>query len=260
MIASPEVATRTRAILETDRQWSAYALADLDPGESDHCTWLVGQHAVVLVYRGLMPPVLFAQGNHAEIPALFKGVAGGEYAFTLLRPDRAALHERLRVHGEQATWRMALRPADFRAAGGGHPLPLGPGDLEDMRALFADHPDRPDAFHERQLALGSFFGIREKGRLVAVAGTHIVSTRAGVAAIGNVFTRPDCRGRGLGTRVTSAVVAALIEQGLGTIVLNVWQQNLPAVRCYRRLGFREHCPFVEGFGHLAPWDSSQKTE
>jgi hypothetical protein len=46
-----------RAILETDRIWSAYALADLDPSEMPNSHWLVGRHAVVLVYRGTDPPV-----------------------------------------------------------------------------------------------------------------------------------------------------------------------------------------------------------
>ncbi len=257
MIPSPELAMRTRAILETDRVWSAYALADLDPSESDHCTWLVGQQAVVLAYRGLTPPVLFAHGDAAEVSTLFGGVAEGEYIFTLLQPDRAALSDRLRVHAEHPTWRMALRPADFRAAGD-HGQPLAPNDLEDMLTLFADHPDRPDAFHERQLAQGLFFGIREKGSLVAVAGTHIVSSQAGVAAIGNVFTRPDRRGRGLGTQTTSAVAAEAIRRGLRTIVLNVWQDNEAAIRCYRQLGFREHCPYAEGSGYLGPSDSREE--
>jgi ribosomal protein S18 acetylase RimI-like enzyme len=257
MISSPELAMRTRTTLETDRVWSAYALADLDPAESHHCTWLVGQQAVILAYRGLTPPVLFACGAPAEVSALLREVTEGEYIFTLLLPDRAALSDRLRVHAEHPTWRMALRPADFRAAVG-QPVPLGPDDLEDMLSLFADHPDRPDAFHERQLAQGLFFGVRERRRLVAVAGTHVVSSQAGVAAIGNVFTRPDRRGRGLGAQTTSAVAAEAIRRGLRTIVLNVWQDNQPAIRCYRRLGFREHCPYAEGSGYLAPSNSSDE--
>ena len=43
------------------------------------------------------------------------------------------------------------------------------------------------------------------GALVAVAGTHLVSDTYGVAAIGNVFTHPDYRGRGYATLATGAV-------------------------------------------------------
>ncbi len=257
MISSPKLGMRIRAILETDRIWSAYALADLDPAESDHCTWLVGQQAVILAYRGLTPPVLFAHGDGVEVSALMHAVAEGEYVFTLHLPDRAVLSDRLRVHAEHPMWRMALRLEQFHAAGG-NPQPLGPDDLEDMLALFADHPDRPDAFHERQLAQGVFYGVRERGKLVAVAGTHIVSTQAGVVAIGNVFTRPDRRGLGLGTQTTSAVAAEAIRRGLATIVLNVGQDNLAAIRCYRKLGFREHCGYAEGSGYLAPSNSSDE--
>ena len=55
--------------------------------------------------------------------------------------------------------------------------------------------------------------------LVAVAGTHLLAPEEGAAAIGNIYTRRDRRGRGLGRAVTSAVLADLA--GIETVGLNV---------------------------------------
>jgi predicted GNAT family acetyltransferase len=87
-----------------------------------------------------------------------------------------------------------------------------------------------------------------EGELVAVAGTHLISPTYGVAAVGNVFTHPAHRRRGYATACTSAVVEELLAKGIGTIVLNVDERNVQAMRIYQKLGFREHCRFVEAIG------------
>ena len=71
--------------------------------------------------------------------------------------------------------------------------------------------------------------------MVAAAGTHLLSRRERVATIGNVYTRRDCRGRGLGRIVMSAVREALA--GIDTIGLNVRVDNRAAIRVYESLGF-----------------------
>jgi len=85
-----------------------------------------------------------------------------------------------------------------------------------------------------------------------VAGTHLVAPEEGVAAIGNVYTRPECRGRGLATRLTGAVAAELVRRGIPLVALNVCPENLPAMRAYRRLGFFKYCEFVEGLAVRRP--------
>lgn len=88
---------------------------------------------------------------------------------------------------------------------------------------------------------GVYFGVYEQDALVAAAGTHLVSRREGVAAIGNVYTRRDRRGRGLGRRVMSALLGDLT--GIDTIGLNVRVDNQAALRVYESLGFVRHCQF-----------------
>ena len=48
-----------------------------------------------------------------------------------------------------------------------------------------------DAFRQRSLELGVFYGVFDGERLVSVAGTHIVSDNERIAALGNVMTHPD---------------------------------------------------------------------
>ncbi len=241
---------KVREILETDRGWCAYALADLEPGERAHCTWLVESQSVLLVYRGLEPPVLFAYGAEEECERLVSHVPPGRYVYTLLPALRRRLERQLKILHEVDMWRMVLTAQRLPARLGEGCVRLGPADQSALEALFDGHPDRPDAFHPRQLETGVFMGIPGDSGLVAVAGTHIVARTFGLAAVGNVFTAPAQRGRGLAGRTTGAVVAALRQEGVGTIVLNVSQSNAPAVRCYHRLGFRNHCAYREGIADL----------
>ncbi len=52
-----------RALLEADRAWCAFALADLAPPYCEHSEWHTGGRGLVLVYRGFDPPLLFASGE-----------------------------------------------------------------------------------------------------------------------------------------------------------------------------------------------------
>jgi len=80
--------------------------------------------------------------------------------------------------------------------------------------------------------------------LISIAGTHVVSASEGVAVVGNVFTHPMYRGRGLAAVATSATTSALLER-CPLVVLTVEKENDPAVRVYQRLGFETQCTLHE---------------
>jgi ribosomal protein S18 acetylase RimI-like enzyme len=90
---------------------------------------------------------------------------------------------------------------------------------------------------------GVFHGIYEGAMLVAAAGTHVVARDEGAAAMGNIYTRRDRRGRGLGRLATAAVLGEL--SGVETIGLNVRADNEAALHLYESLGFARHCQFYE---------------
>ncbi len=55
------------SILERDRPWAAYALADLDEPLFSLCEWLVARDAVWLIYHGLEPAVLLGFGATEQL-------------------------------------------------------------------------------------------------------------------------------------------------------------------------------------------------
>jgi len=103
-----------------------------------------------------------------------------------------------------------------------------------------------DAFRQRSLELGVFYGVFDDGRLVSVAGTHIVSDNERIAALGNVMTHPAYRGRGLATMATSAVCEELLDRGIEMIGLSVGRSNEAAICVYEKIGFKQRVPFFEG--------------
>jgi ribosomal protein S18 acetylase RimI-like enzyme len=247
-------------VLDRDRDWSAYALGDLSPELVDNCDWhapadVERTPALVLLYRGFTPPIAFAMGARRDVRPLL-----GE-----LRAPTISLHMRSEAVDAMAgiytptetlaMHRMTLRLAAFTPAQHADARPLAADDLAAVSSLYDDGHRRgagPTFFHPPMLGQRTFRGIWEDGALVAIAGTHLYSREIGVCAIGNVYTRSDRRGRGLGARVTSAVAAHALAEGVSTIVLNVGHANTTAKRVYERLGFVVHCHFLEGEARRRP--------
>lgn len=239
-----------RARLERDRHWSAFSLADLDRPYAEHAHWfgLPQGDDVVLVYDAFDPPIVFIQGAEGRCEAVLaepEVVAATSRAWLNVQPEHLPLVARVfPSFDSRAMVRMVLDREQFGPVAVPGLVRLGPPDVGELDELYAE--DRPAFFLPSQLHSGVYHGVRDNGRLVAVAGTHVVSRQAAVAALGNVYTRPDYRGRGYGAAVTSAVTAELFARGITTIVLNIVASNDAARRVYERLGFREYCVYYEG--------------
>jgi GNAT superfamily N-acetyltransferase len=91
---------------------------------------------------------------------------------------------------------------------------------------------------------GVYYGIYHGGRLVAAAGTHVVSREGRIGVVGNVLTHEAYRNRGFAKAVTAAVTGELLHW-CDDVVLNVRSDNPPAIAAYAGLGYREHCRFEE---------------
>ena len=114
--------------------------------------------------------------------------------------------------------------------------PLGGADAPDMVALVA--LTEPGPFAPRTVELGSYFGIRQGDRLLALAGERLKPP--GWVEISGVCTHPDGRGRGyaygLVVRLTNAVLARGEGAFLYVAVGSPSEQTATAV--YERAGYR----------------------
>lgn len=245
--------TIIRRILDADRAWALYALGDLSPELFPLCDWygrLAAEPALILRFRGLAVPVLFALGAVNAVSELLAEAAWTTPVTLSVRPETLpAIRAWRTIEGQNAMWRMLLDPSHPSPQADRHTHLLGWADLPDLERLYADghsSGEAPDAFVPEMLARGVFAGIREGEALIAAAGTHLVAPGEGVAALGSVYTRRDRRGRGLAGRAVGTVVRELRRQGISMIGLNVADRNSTAQRVYAALGFRRHCAFYEG--------------
>lgn len=237
-----------RAVLHRDRAWCLYPLGDLDDRQFGFCEWYVAGASFLLVYRGAGTPVLITGGDAAVCAELLDEAGRPAPAHLHVPPDLIPhLETRYRRTGTRPLVRMALEAPRLPEGGAAQPLTRAhTGALERLYADGVCSGESPDFFFPAMLDDGTFFGVWENGELIAAAGTHLVAPGESVAAIGNVYTRRDCRGRGLGAVVTSAVVCCLLARGIATIALSVVERNTAALRLYERLGFAAHCRFVDG--------------
>lgn len=232
-----------RRHLNLDREWSLYALADLDDGMFEHCDWWALADGLALVFRGVAIHPIFILGGAALTKELVTALPETTGYLNLLAHQLNAAEEIYRYRERHEMRRMFLGTLQPRS---GSVEALGLADRGDIERLYACGDGGGIAFAPFQLNTGFFRGIQRGGELVAVAGVQVSSRNEGVAAVGNIFVRPDCRGQGLAQVVTSAVIVSLREAGIQTIGLNVENTNTTAIHVYERIGFRAHFSYFEG--------------
>lgn len=110
--------------------------------------------------------------------------------------------------------------------------PLGVSDIPAMQAL-ADLT-KPGPFTARALELGAFWGVKENGRLLAMAGERMKPE--GFTEISGVCSHPDARGRGLAKRLSMFVAGRIIERGEKPF-LHAYATNTAAIALYESIGF-----------------------
>lgn len=257
------VSTRDRVLLrdflERDRLRAAYAICDLDQKEFGRTKWGVATErgepiAVVLEYGGLTPQPLFVMGDPEGTAAILRDVIKPRLVY--LAADQAhlaAVGREYRIDPGPQMVRMWVNRQLFKPIYG-PVIRLAPADIVDLNRLYG--LGFAGWLPSDSIANGVYYGVRIGGRLVAAAGTHVISGEARMAAVGNVMTHSQYRGRGYAKATTSAVTQELLRL-CDDVVLNVRSDNPPALATYRALGFRDHCRFEERLAHRrgGPWDS-----
>lgn len=243
------------AWLRRDAAVHLYELGDLDDFFWPHTRYFGLEDergevsAVALVYAATELPVLLALAPpgspelRALVGAILPDLPARLYAHVSPRlEDALARRYDAESHGEHL--KMALRDTNaLRAVDTRGVERLGPADLDEVLAFYRKSYEG-NWFDPRMLQTGQYFGTREDGALVVVAGVHVYSPAQRVAALGNVATDPERRGRGLARRVTARLCASLLEE-VEHVGLNVKADNAAAIACYRRLGFEEVARYEE---------------
>jgi len=112
-------------------------------------------------------------------------------------------------------------------------LELGDKDSPEMLELTA--LTKPGPFGPRTHELGYYAGIRDNGKLVAMAGERLKVP--GFTEVSAVCTHPDHLGKGYAAALMTEVMRAIRDRG-ETPFLHVRADNARAIAIYERLGFR----------------------
>jgi len=230
-----------------------YEIGDLDDFFWPYTTWFAAQDGseiteLALLYTGQPLPVLLALTENIE--------RMGDFLSSIKRrlPDRFYAHlspglekifsdtHHLESHGDYLKMgvldRCAVLDLDCSKA-----FQLDVHHLDELNAFY-DTCYPGNWFDPRMLETHQYFGLRKEGQLVSVAGIHVFSADYKVAALGNIATSLEERGKGFGRAVTGAVCRSLLKH-VEHIGLNVKKDNIAAIACYKRLGFDVTAPYGE---------------
>ena len=234
------------AFLRRNAESHVYELGDLDDFDWPHTRWFAWENGgrleqVALLYSEPSVPVLIAIAEEPAVSMvsllgeLLPALPGAFYVH-VSPPLLDVFRGRYTVEAAEPHLKLALASTDLLAASAAPVDLLREEDLLDIDELYRlAYPET--WFTPRMLATGRYVGIRHDGRLACVAGVHVYSPTWGVAALGNVATLPELRGRGLARAACAALCLLLVEDRIETIALNVRADNDAAIASYSALGF-----------------------
>jgi predicted GNAT family acetyltransferase len=159
---------------------------------------------------------LLRPGEHVALLSLFPLIGNDALQFKPI----GTLHQMVAAHHEPGT-------ADDQDV-----IRLDNADAKDMLELA--QRAKPGPFGKRTHEMGNFIGIRDRGRLIAMAGERM--SMNGYVEISAVCVDEQWRGKGLGGRLVKVLCNEIEQQG-ETPFLHVFSHNATAIGLYERLGF-----------------------
>jgi RimJ/RimL family protein N-acetyltransferase len=233
---------------------NVYQLGDLDDFFWNYTCWyaLNDQReikALALLFTAYLPPtlVLFVDHSSDDVMRLLRSLTPmlpTEFYAHLTAGTEEALTERFRVISHGLHLKMALLDRDrARQVDTSQVVRLTVSDAREVEGFY-ESSYLGNWFEPRILETNRYVGLRVEGRLVAAGGVHVCSPEYQAGALGSIATHPDYRGRGLATTVTAALCQSLMKD-VRDIGLNVKADNVPAIACYRKLGFVEVATYGE---------------
>lgn len=236
---------------------NSFVLGYLDPAYAEECTWYARTvngviRTLVTVYNGMSRPALFIHGHADGVSPILRHFRAELPERALVRSPRNCIDAVKTVYQASGTLRemqrMGLERSIFLARdNGADDASVEQLSHRDTGAILATYAHWPDHFFDPyQLSSGLYFGIRgENGDIATIAGIHNLSAKYDVAAIGNLVTHPNYRGRGYAQRCNAVLLRRLFSH-VGLVTLDVQSGNVAAIRTYQHFGFQPRAEFFEG--------------
>jgi len=208
--------------------------------------------ALLFEYSGLSVPTIWTLGGTLEVEAIISHVYGElprRIYINMEDHHLQAVRTHYAIRDRKPTLRMGLKRAHYVPAQDIEGvLALSHKDTGGIMRLYHQYPDH--LFEPAQLDTGLYRGIKsDEGGLISVAGIHFLNPAFNIAAIGNIVTDGAHRGEGLATRCVGGLLDALFER-VEHVALNVTEDNLAAITCYEKFGFRTTSRIIEAWGKL----------
>lgn len=235
------------AAMSEDRVFAAYALGHLEDSIFRSARFWIAEGesgSAVVLHANAMGQTLYAGGDAAAIDATLSLHPGPRFSYlTTCSPDTLPVLRRMYAITDVLTMsRMSVTAASFQPVDGSARRLRG-ADVHELNALYS--LEQAGYYSDQHIERGVYYGAFRDGRMVSVAGTHVVAPNVGIAIVGNVFTHPGHREQGLAELVTSKVTEELFTRGCSLTVLTVDAANTPAVQAYLRLGYERGATVVE---------------
>ena len=176
----------------------------------------------------------------------------GIVPFSVVDPDDPMALGRLVKTGEVAVFLQAATvqtPPGFKAElradvvqMTADPQPFGAEDSRIIELTANDAPamlalateTRPGPFTLRARDLGTFWGIKENGKLVAMVGERM--SLPGWSEVSGVCAAPEARGKGYARLLSLKVMGEIANRG-DQAFLHAWTTNEAAIGLYQSIGF-----------------------
>ena len=195
-------------------------------------------NALAARYRPSISPLAALKEPTAAALEALATLCGNDIAMVLASAPRLPEVPQLRCARTIALHQMWCRarstptPVDAVA--------LGDADVADMISLVK--LTEPGPFAPRTIEFGGYFGVRDGGRLLAMAGERV--KLPGWSEVSGVCTHPDGRGHGYAYALVAKVTNAIIARGESAFlhVAVGSPSEHEALRVYERAGYAERAP------------------
>jgi ribosomal protein S18 acetylase RimI-like enzyme len=194
---------------------------------------------VASIYRGfakpdvVLSPTASTSVKRALLDAAMKEVTG-EFITLCSRDELELFKEHATVLTAETEYQMIANPPK-KPSGDGKAGRVCKDELAELDVFYRER--HAEAWAPIQFEAGPFYCVKQDGRIVSAAGTHLAAPQIG--HLGSVITDEAYRRRGYAAACTSRVAMDLSRGGKRLVSLFARTGNEPALSMYHKLGFKE---------------------